>query len=84
MFIFLAVVGIILYLIPKIWAKRWNLLSGALLVALLSRPLLLFWLLPRYLPGKTTRYLDDVSCQCGNADHDLSAGYARARGEEII
>ncbi|MFT3827830.1 MAG: hypothetical protein QM731_28190 [Chitinophagaceae bacterium] len=32
-FTFLAVVGVVLYLIPKIWAKRWNLLVGALVVA---------------------------------------------------
>lgn len=41
-FIFLAVVAIILYLIPKIWAKRWNLLSGALVVAFAIKTFITF------------------------------------------
>jgi len=32
-FVFLAVIAVALFLIPKVWAKRWNLLTGALLVA---------------------------------------------------
>ena len=41
-FIVLAVVATIFFLIPRIWAKRWNLLIGALTVAFAIKSFIVF------------------------------------------
>lgn len=42
MFIFLAVVAIIFFVIPRVWAKRWNLLVTALTLAYAIKSFIMF------------------------------------------
>lgn len=41
-FVVFAVVGVVFFLIPRIWAKRWNLLIGALTVAFAIKSYIVF------------------------------------------
>ncbi len=41
-FVFLGVIAIILFLLPRVWAKRWNLLVGALTAAFAIRSYIVF------------------------------------------
>lgn len=41
-FTWLAVIAIIFFLIPRVWAKRWNLLVGALTVAFAIKSFIVF------------------------------------------
>ena len=41
-FVVLAIVGVAFFLIPRIWAKRWNLLVGALTVAFAIKSFIVF------------------------------------------
>lgn len=41
-FVVLAVISIVFFLLPKVWAKRWNLLVGALIAAYAIRSFIIF------------------------------------------
>ena|SRR5688572_4677920 len=41
-FVFFAVIAVIFFLIPRIWAKRWNLLVSALIMAYAIKSFILF------------------------------------------